>query len=216
MVGIVSHDLRNPLSAILMGAKLLAHGETTSGKLRALGHVTSSATRAQRLIEELLDFTQARVGQGITVVPRSFDLHGCIATIVEELALAFPKRKIVHEQEGHGEVIADPDRIAQLLGNLVGNAMANGTPGSVVTIGSIIDLQTVMLSVHNLGDPIPEARIASLFEPMVRGVPGDNDVRGVGLGLYIVKAIATAHNGEVAVRSSWSQGTSFVFSFERQ
>jgi sigma-B regulation protein RsbU (phosphoserine phosphatase) len=216
MVGIVSHDLRNPLSAILMGTKLLAHGETTPNKLRVLGQVTSSATRAQRLIEELLDFTQARVGRGIAVVPKSFDLHAYIATIVEELALAFPERQIIHEQEGQGEVVADPDRIAQLLGNLVGNAMAYGTPSSIVTIRSVIDSQTVMLSVHNFGDPIPEARIASLFEPMVRGLPGDSGVRSVGLGLYIVKAIATAHNGDVAVSSSPAQGTSFVFSFERQ
>ncbi|MBC7391770.1 MAG: PAS domain S-box protein, partial [Variovorax sp.] len=106
MVGIVSHDLRNPLSAILMGIKLLAHEETAPGKVRVLGHVTSSATRAQRLIEELLDFTQARVGRGIAVVPRPFDLHACIATIVEELALAFPDRKIVHQRLGEGRVVA--------------------------------------------------------------------------------------------------------------
>jgi sigma-B regulation protein RsbU (phosphoserine phosphatase) len=215
MVGIVSHDLRNPLSAILMGTKLLTHGETTPNKLRVLGHVTSSATRAQRLIEELLDFTQARVGQGIAVVAKSFDLHVYVATIVEELALAFPERQIIHEQEGNGEVVADPDRIAQLLGNLVGNAMAYGTPGSVVTIRSVIDSQTVILAVHNFGAPIPEGRIASLFEPMVRGVPGDSGARSVGLGLYIVKAIAASHGGEVTVTSTPERGTSFVFALPR-
>jgi sigma-B regulation protein RsbU (phosphoserine phosphatase) len=195
MVGIVSHDLRNPLSAILMGIKLLAHEETAPGKVRVLGHVTSSATRAQRLIEELLDFTQARVGRGIAVVPRPFDLHACIATIVEELALAFPDRKIVHQRLGEGRVVADPDRIAQLVGNLVGNAMAYGTPGGTVTVSSSTDQVAASLRVHNTGDVIPDVQIASLFEPMVRGVPGDSGIRSVGLGLYIVKAIAAAHRG---------------------
>ena len=215
MVGIVSHDLRNPLSAILMGIKLLAHGETAPGKVRVLGHVTSSATRAQRLIEELLDFTQARVGRGIAVVPRPFDLHACIATLVEELALAFPDRKIVHQRLGEGQVVADPDRIAQLVGNLVGNAMAYGTPGGTVTVSSSTDQVTASLRVHNTGDAIPDVQIASLFEPMVRGVPGDSGIRSVGLGLYIVKAIAAAHRGGVTVTSSRDRGTEFVFTFPR-
>ena len=216
MVGIVSHDLRNPLSAILMGTKLLAHGETTPGKVRVLGHVTSSATRAQRLIEELLDFTQARVGQGIAVARKPFDLHTCIASIVEELALAFPERRIVHERSGGGQVVGDPDRIAQLLGNLVGNAMAYGTPGGTVTVRSGIQAESVDLSVHNTGEPIPDAQIASLFEPMVRGVPGDSGARSVGLGLYIVKSIAAAHGGQVTVTSSHEEGTAFIFSLPRE
>ncbi|MBU2286082.1 MAG: PAS domain-containing sensor histidine kinase, partial [Gammaproteobacteria bacterium] len=106
MVGIVSHDLRNPLSAILMGIKLLARGETAPGKVRVLSQVSSSAARAQRLIEELLDFTQARVGQGIAVSSKSFDLHLFVSSIVEELALAFPGRRIVHERAGEGHVVA--------------------------------------------------------------------------------------------------------------
>ena len=213
MVGIVSHDLRNPLSAILMGVKLLAHGETTAGKVRVLGHVTSSAARAQRLIEELLDFTQARVGQGISVVPKVFDLHACVSSIVEELALAFPDGRIVHEQSGNGRVVADPDRIAQLLGNLVGNAMAYGTPDGTITVRSCVDALNASLMVHNTGAAIEEAQIQSLFEPMVRGVPGDSGVRSVGLGLYIVKAIAAAHHGEVTVVSTQSGGTAFTFAF---
>ena len=215
MVGIVSHDLRNPLSAILTGIKVLAHGETLPGKLRVLGHVTSSAKRAQRLIEELLDFTQARVGGGIAVVPKAFDLHVCVSTITDELTLAFPDRQIIHEQLGRGDVMADPDRIAQLLGNLVGNAIAYGTQGGTITIISSVDEKTATLLVHNTGDVIPEAQIASLFEPMVRGVPGDSGTRSVGLGLYIVKVIAAAHRGEVTVTSSREQGTSFMFSFPR-
>jgi sigma-B regulation protein RsbU (phosphoserine phosphatase) len=213
MVGIVSHDLRNPLSAILMGAKILSQTETAPHKVRVLGHVTNSATRAQRLIEELLDFTQTRVGGGLPVTARTLDLHALVATIVAELTLAFPERHILHRLAGEGDVIADPDRVAQLLGNLVGNAMAYGTPEGTVTVRSLIDEDCASVSVHNTGTAIPADRIEALFEPMVRGVPEASSARSVGLGLFIVKAIAKAHEGDVQVVSSPATGTEFTFSF---
>jgi sigma-B regulation protein RsbU (phosphoserine phosphatase) len=215
MVGIVSHDLRNPLSAILMGAKILSKTEKTPHKVRVLGHVTNSATRAQRLIEELLDFTQTRVGGGLPVAAKTLDLHALVATIVAELALAFPERHIVHRPAGDGDVIADPDRVAQLLGNLVGNAMAYGTPKGTVTVRSIVNEDCASVSVHNTGTAIPADRIDALFEPMVRGVPEASSARSVGLGLFIVKAIATAHGGDVQVVSSPASGTEFTFFFPR-
>ena len=216
MVGIVSHDLRNPLSAILMGAKLLSHGETAPHRVRVLGHVTSSAQRAQRLIEELLDFTLARVGRGLTVARTRVDLHALVAGIVDELALAFPDRTIVHRAEGDPDCVVDSDRVAQLLGNLVGNAMAYGEPRGVVTVTSAVRERAASLSVHNQGEAIPAETQASLFEPMVRGDPGEGAARSVGLGLFIVRAIALAHGGKVGVRSSPADGTTFTFAFPRE
>ncbi|MEJ8859386.1 ATP-binding protein [Variovorax robiniae] len=216
MVGIVSHDLRNPLSAILMGAKVLSHDEDAPQKVRVLGHVTRSAQRAQRLIGELLDFTLARVGRGLTVAPAPLDLHVLVAGIVEELALAFPGRQLVHRAEGDAQCIADADRVAQLVGNLVGNAMAYGDPAGAVTVTSAIRGDTASLSVHNQGEPIPQALQASLFEPMVRGDPGESATRSVGLGLFIVRAIALAHGGDVRLRSSRADGTTFIFAFPRK
>ncbi|OUL99882.1 PAS domain-containing sensor histidine kinase [Variovorax sp. JS1663] len=215
MVGIVSHDLRNPLSAILMGARLLGHGETAENKLRVLGHVNSSAQRAQRLIEELLDFTLARLGRGLAVTRVRLDPHALVARIVDELALSFPDRQIVHRTHGAGECMADADRVAQLLGNLMGNAMAYGKPESAVTLTSVLREDTVVLSVHNWGEPIAPEVQASLFEPMVRGDPGGSSARSVGLGLFIVRAIARAHGGDVRVSSSRADGTIFSFTFPR-
>ncbi|MEJ7686436.1 MAG: ATP-binding protein [Variovorax sp.] len=215
MVGIVSHDLRNPLSAILMGAQILSKTETAPNKVRVLGHVTNSATRAQRLIEELLDFTQTRVGSGLAVAAKTLDLHALVATIVEESALAFPDRHILHRLTGDGDVVADPDRIAQLLGNLVGNAMAYGTPDGTVTVRSVVEVHCASVSVHNTGAAIPPDRIDALFEPMVRGGAEASGARSVGLGLFIVKAIARAHGGDVQVASSADAGTEFTFSFPK-
>jgi sigma-B regulation protein RsbU (phosphoserine phosphatase) len=212
MVGIVSHDLRNPLSAILMGIQLLGRTEGER-RARVVGHVRTSAERAQRLIEELLDFTKARVGQGLSVKLGPIDLHEITAQVVDELMLAFPDRVITHLSSGSGECIADPDRLAQLIGNLVSNAATYGRPGTPIVVRSEVDGANALLTVHNQGEPIPPALLATVFEPMVRGVPEGSSARNVGLGLFIVNEIAKAHGGAMEVTSSSAEGTTFTLRF---
>ncbi|PYD83729.1 PAS domain-containing sensor histidine kinase, partial [Pseudomonas syringae pv. pisi] len=126
MIGIVSHDLRNPLAAIKMAAGLLERTQLESRQERILGHIHHSTDRADRMIVDLLDFTHARVGSGIAVTLQPIDLHAVIARGVEELRQAFPERVLIHRSEGEGACTADPDRLLQLLGNLVSNAVAYG------------------------------------------------------------------------------------------
>lgn len=212
MVGIVSHDLRNPLSAILMGVQLLSRAENER-RARVLGHVRDSAERAQRLIEELLDFTQARVGAGLSVNLRPVELHELTSRTIDELALAFPDQPIRHLREGTGECVADADRLAQLIGNLASNAATYGRHDAPITVTSRVAGGTASVTVHNDGDPIPPDKQATVFEPMVRGVTGSNSVRSVGLGLFIVNEIAKAHRGEMTVASSAAEGTTFSLRF---
>lgn len=220
MVGIVSHDLRNPLATILLATEKLTRqaADPADASRRMLGNITRAGQRARRLIADLLDFTVVRLGSGLKVSRQPVDLHQLAARIVEELAEAFPGRTIEHAPRGGGAASADPDRIAQLVGNLVGNAMAYGTPGTPVTVASSVDASGIArLAVHNCGEPIPSHTLGRLFEPMVRGVEdGDSSARSVGLGLFIVRAIAQAHGGQVQVRSCSAEGTEFAFSFPAQ
>ena len=214
MVGIVSHDLRNPLSAILTGATVVGLGnDLPEMKAKALARIVSSTQRARRLIDELLDFTLARVGRGLSVARLPVDLHQLSAKIVDELTLAFPGRSLRYASVGSGSCSVDGDRLAQLVGNLVGNAMTYGAPGTAVTVTSWLVGTTATLTVHNEGAPIPGDSLASIFEPMVRGATENSSTRSVGLGLFIVRAIATAHDGEVKVRSTAEEGTTFEFTF---
>lgn len=214
MMAIVSHDLRNPLSAIVMSAQVIGlGGDLPEQKSKALGRVVNSAQRARRLIDELLDFTMARVGRGLTVTRIPVDLHGLLGRIVDELAPAFPGRVLRLTSVGAGDCTADGDRIAQLVGNLVANAMAYGDVGQPVVVTSWLVGSTASITVHNEGEPIPPGLLATIFEPMVRGVPQDTTTRSVGLGLFIVRAIAEAHGGDVKVTSSPEGGTTFEFSF---
>jgi len=213
MVGIVSHDLRNPLAAIKMAAGLLSRDEDRPRQTRILGHINQSADRAQRLIADLLDFTQARVGQGVAVVSQAIDLHAEVAACVEELRLAFPDRSLVHHQTGEGACMADSDRLFQVIGNLVANAMAYGATDGDVVVTSAFEPHWITVSVHNHGEPVPLDLMDRLFEPMARGLIEQNDdTRSVGLGLFIVREIARAHLGDVRVISNESGGTTFIVS----
>ncbi|MEO7057987.1 MAG: PAS domain-containing sensor histidine kinase, partial [Caldimonas sp.] len=128
MIGIVSHDLRNPLAVVMAATTVLERsGELTSEKSRRmLASIVRAGQRSRRLIEDLLDFTAARVGRGLVVDRQRADLHQIAGRAVEEMSVAFPDRKILQRAEGDGVVLADSDRLVQLLGNLIGNALTYG------------------------------------------------------------------------------------------
>lgn len=209
MMGMVSHDLRNPLSSIQMGAVLLGRSELALNQQRSLARISRSAERATRLISDLLDFTQARLGRGLAVSRQEISLHGVVAETIEELAVIHPARKLVHRSVGVGPCVADGDRLAQLLGNLVSNAIAYGTPDGPITIVSTIEAGRFSLSVHNLGPPIPPDVLSTLFQPLTRGSSVGSGARSIGLGLYIVHEIAKAHDGQAFVESVAHAGTTF-------
>jgi phosphoserine phosphatase RsbU/P len=206
MMGIVSHDLRNPLNAIQMGTDLLATSMLSDEQRRVLARIGRATDRATHLIEDLLDFTRARVGLGLSVALAPIRLHDVVAECLEELRLCHPGRELVHERDGEAVCIADAGRLAQLLGNLVSNAIAYGVREAPITIRSSARAASG-IAVHNFGPPIPEGLRSTMFEPMTgRNDPGG---RSVGLGLFIVREIARAHGGTAWVVTSEAAGTSF-------
>jgi sigma-B regulation protein RsbU (phosphoserine phosphatase) len=209
MVAIVSHDLKNPLTAIKMATEMLVRGERTPREARLLGHISQSSDRAQRMIADLLDLALARVGQGIGITRSVFDLQSHIAQSLNELRVAFPQAKLVHQSDGTGTVNLDADRVQQIIGNLVANSVAYGDLQRPITVSSTQQEHAAVIAVHNHGTPIPEAVITGLFEPMTRGTENDNDVRSVGLGLFIVREIVAGHGGTVSVTSTAADGTTF-------
>ena len=215
MIGIVSHDLRNPLSSILMASGLLARDRPTSTQGRLLGKITRATVRANRLIGDLLDFTQARLGNGLAVSLEPIDVHGVVDDALDELALAHPARTLKHVRAGAGECSGDPNRLAQMIGNLVSNAVVYSTPETPITVTSTVDATSFAIAVHNEGVTIPAELRESLFRPMTRGAKAASSGRSVGLGLFIVREIARAHGGTASVRSTSEGGTAFTATFPR-
>lgn len=213
LIGIVSHDLRTPLNAVLLGTSLLNSSGVSASQTRTLNRIASATRRANRLIEDLLDFTQARLGGGLRVHLREVDLHAVVSECVEELRLAWPGRMVEHRSGGDAVCWVDGDRIAQVITNLVSNAMTYGAVDKPITISSTVNSDRLTIEVHNDGPPVPPELLPHLFEPLRRGTQEVKlGSRSVGLGLYIVQQIAAAHGGTVRVHSQLGEGTTFVVS----
>jgi sigma-B regulation protein RsbU (phosphoserine phosphatase) len=217
VIGIVSHDLRNPMSAILMGANLLLGGDGLDPRAtKIVVRMQSAAERASRMIDDLLDYTQGQLGGGIPVTRSPGDLHAVARQVVEEIAGNHPSRTIDLSHEGDAHGTWDADRMAQALGNLVSNALSYSPRDTPVAVKVLGDENTVALSVHNRGAVIPADRLRRIFEPMQRlAVDGSSASRSVGLGLYIVDKIVAAHRGTVNVVSAAPAGTTFTITLPR-
>ncbi|MFL5355618.1 ATP-binding protein [Archangium sp.] len=210
LIGIVSHDLRNPITAISLGVSLLLRREGLDEKiLKTLVRIHSSAERAIRMVRDLLDFTQARLGGGIVLHREPMELHPLLQLVVEEVHMSHPDREVRLELEGDDRGTWDSDRMAQLITNLVTNALKYSPAGTRVRVRTRSEAEAVVLEVHNEGEPIPPQVLAHLFEPMRRGDQSDRGGRSIGLGLFIVDHVVRAHGGTIDVRSSVPEGTTF-------
>jgi PAS domain S-box-containing protein len=216
--GVLAHDLRNPLGAIMTAAQLLLMRQEGEGDRSAkpLSRILSSGQRMSRMIDQLLDFTRARAGGGIEIQPRDTSLAELCAQAVGELELVFPSRTIECEAAGDLAGVWDPDRVLQIISNLVANAGQHAPAGSDISVkldGRGAD--AVTLEVHNEG-AIPESLLPSLFDPFRGTRQRRGHSQGLGLGLFIVKELVRAHGGTVDVASSAAHGTTFTIRLPRR
>ncbi|MFY0572040.1 ATP-binding protein [Archangium lansingense] len=212
-LGIVGHDLRNPLNAITLSARVLLVSEALPEReLKAVRRIASSADRMVRMISELLDFTRSRLGGGMPVDPSLADLSAICREALEELETSHPGSRLSLRVLGHGLGEWDSGRLSQVISNLVGNALQYSPEGSPIRV--TVDGHApheVMLSVHNEGAPIPEDVLPELFEPFRRGTrERTHNSGGLGLGLYIVQQIILAHGGTLSAESHSGDGTTFT------
>jgi signal transduction histidine kinase len=213
-IGVIGHDLRNPLSAIRTGAHLLLkRARLDGGDVAVVARLAASADRMSRMIDELMDFARGRLGGGIPLRRSYVDLHALCADVVEEAQTAHG-RPVQLQTSGHPRGHWDGDRLAQLVSNLVGNALQHSPAGSVVRVTVRDEPEHAVVEVNNAGRAIPSEQLEHMFEPFRRG--GSASSGGLGLGLYIVDRIVDAHGGRITVRSTDPDGTTFVVRLPRR
>jgi signal transduction histidine kinase/FixJ family two-component response regulator len=213
--GMLGHDLRNPLSAIMTAAELIARRAATAEMEKIEGpakRVISSAQRMARMISQLLDFTRIRLGGGLPLERTHVDLAEVTRAIIDELepVYACPMRLTCT-----GDVAGtwDRDRLSQMVSNLAANACQHGTEGFPIEL--ILDGSqpgSVRLEVRNQG-VVPPALLPFVFEPLRQANdtgPRVGPSSGLGLGLYITQQIALGHGGTIRVESDEANGTRFV------
>jgi len=212
--GVLAHDLRNPLGAMMTAAQLVIMRH--KGETKPLSRIIASGQRMFRMIDQLLDVTRARIGGGIKIAPRETNLADVCDQAIDELELAHPDWHIKREARGDLDGVWDPDRLLQIVSNLVSNAGQHGQQGRPIAVrlgGERAD--AVTLAVHNQG-VIPKAMLATLFDPLKSAAERIEHTRGLGLGLFIVKEIVEAHAGSVQVASSAPDGTVFTVTLPRR
>jgi signal transduction histidine kinase len=201
-VAVLGHDLRNPLASIGAGARLLRK-EGLSDRAKAIvGLVEQSVGRMAGLIDNVMDLTRARLGGGLQLNRREHrDLALVLEQVVDELRTANPDRMIETRLALDATISCDAPRVAQVLSNLVGNALSHGAADRPVVVTTFTDGAAFELSVRNEGEPIAPALLARLFQPFFRGTYRAGH-EGLGLGLYIAHEIVTAHGGTLDVAST--------------
>jgi signal transduction histidine kinase len=217
VMGVLSHDIRNPLGVIKVSAASLRGQDLADSQARAVKRISTNTDRIERMIRDLLDYTRAR-GTGIPINPRPSNLSHLCQQIIDSMEQLHSSRSFRLQVAGdmHGEW--DRDRLLQVISNLLSNAVQFGTEGTPITIVLTDAGHQVELAVHNAEEiPIPADKLPRLFEPFVRGEgPTPAHEQGLGLGLFIVKQIVLAHGGTVDVRSDQESGTTFTVRLPRR
>jgi PAS domain S-box-containing protein len=215
--GILAHDLRNPLSAIVTGGNYLARVATDEKQARSAERIITSGMRMSRMIDQLLDLARIRLGGGLPLERREATLAELCRDVVDELATTHPERAPRLEVYGDTRGCWDVDRVAQVISNVVGNAIQHGSAEVPVTLridGREAD--AVQIVVESGGVIDPEV-LPVLFEPFRGERRHDREkARGLGLGLYISQEIVLAHRGRIEVRSTAEEGTSFTITLPRR
>ena len=218
-LGILGHDLRNPIGAMTMSAELIAKiGPLSERQKMFIDQILVSSGRAIEILNQVLDLTRARIGSGLQIIRGPMDMAFVARQLIHEMRAAHPERTFTIEVAGETEGEWDRARIGQVFSNLLGNAVQYGFKDRPIHVEIKGRQDDVVVSIHNDGLPIPSNALPRIFDALVRSSAeeiGQGHSNNLGLGLYITKEIVSAHGGTITVTSSEKYGTKFTALFPR-
>ncbi|WP_285431839.1 HAMP domain-containing sensor histidine kinase [Pseudomonas sp. fls2-241-R2A-110] len=212
-LAILGHDLRAPLQAVSMSTELLLRKATLEGDaLTCAINIKRGARHMAVMVSDLLELVRSRLGKSLPIEPKPMDLADAAHAAIAEACAGNPECDPIVRVVGDTRGVWDAGRLDQLLQNLIGNALQHGLNKRDVTVTVTGEPDSVRLTVHNFGVPIPDDAIPTLFDPLVRSASEDlgQPTTSLGLGLFIVKEVVDAHGGTIDVISNQTDGTLFT------
>lgn len=211
-LAILGHDLRAPLQAVSMSTEMLARKVALDNDaLTFVSRIKSGSRHMATMVSDLLEFVRSRLGSGLPIEPAPMDMASAARAAMDEACAGQPDCTPSLSFHGDSHGIWDRGRIEQMLQNLIGNALQHGNHNRTVTVTITGDVEQVLLTIHNYGKPIPKDALSTLFDPLVRSTSEElgGPSTSLGLGLFIVKEVVTAHQGTIDVSSNDTDGTTF-------
>lgn len=212
IVSTVSHELRSPLTSVKGYVSLLLSRWDRlddDAKREMLSQVNVDADRVTRLVGELLDISRLEAGR-LVLRRQLVDVGALARSVVDKVRLGHPELDCTVDLDGVDEVYAGPDKITQVLTNLIENAAKYGSPLGMGVTGTVVDDgRSIAVAVSDRGDGIPSDELPKLFTKFFRRDHGRPD--GTGLGLWISRGLVEAHGGRLTAESTLGEGTTFTF-----
>jgi len=207
LLGMLGHDMRTPLNAIVMTASYLAALNAGEKISVAAERLIRSGASIQALLDDLVDFNRTKLGLGIKIARSDIDLAAEVADEMEQLRGANPNHSIGLAVSGDNTGCWDGARMKQVVRNLVSNAISYGAPGTPIRVALRGEEADVRLEVTNSGPCIDTPALSDIFDPLKRCATEDDTQGGLGLGLFIAREIVDAHGGDIEVRCGGGETT---------
>ena len=210
----LTHDLRNPINVVKMGTQLtLRRLERGDSHMDVAARMLSAINRLDSMIQNLLDASRVRAGQGLKIEFEKCDFVMLVQEVVEDLSFAYGERFVV---VCDSEITSYCSRkeIRRVIENLAINAVKYGAPSTPITLTLQQTEKQLSLTIHNEGDPIALDAQSILFQQFRRTISAEEQT-GWGLGLFLAKSITEAHQGTLGVESAEGKGTSFIINLPK-
>ncbi|MDQ0740211.1 sensor histidine kinase [Pseudomonas sp. W4I3] len=213
-LGILGHDLRTPLGAILLGADVLRHAQDAGARATKIANqIFTSVRRASQIVGDLLDLTRCQMGPGIPVKTADIDLSPLCQRVIEEIRTFHPEAILMFDAKTSVAGEFDGARMEQVFSNIISNAVQHGDTTRPIHVELGVRESLAVFTVHNSGEAIPEDVLPLIFNPMgrfsQRTAIHQGPTEGLGLGLFIASEIVAAHGGAIEVSSDTEHGTVF-------
>jgi signal transduction histidine kinase len=218
-LAILGHDLRAPLQAVSMSTEILMRKTNLEGDaLTCALHIKRGTRHMAVMIGDLLELVRSRLGKSLPIEPAPMDLADTAREAIAQACAAHPQCDPTLSVEGDTQGVWDGRKLNQMLQNLIGNALQHGSSNNAVKLTLRGEADSVRLTVHNDGAPIPPGALPTIFDPLVRSANEalNGPTTSLGLGLFIVKEVVKAHQGTIDVSSNEADGTMFTVVLPRK